>query len=243
VAQKTISYKGHNFAISYELLYPTNEPTIAILHGWGSNKSIMKQAFGKTLLECKHLYIDLPGFGNSSEPPFALDAYDYQAILELFFQTLNIQPQAIIGHSFGGKVATLLNPPLLVLLSSAGIIEPKPLKVKAKIALFKLLKPFGVAKLRSFFVANDAQDLSEAMYATFKNVIKEDFHNIFENFTNDALVFWGDKDTATSPQSGKTIAKLLDAPIKFYDGDHYFFLHHAQDIAQRINHQCNHMNK
>ena len=32
----------------------------------GSNKEIMKQAFGKTLPHYKHIYLDMPGFGKSN---------------------------------------------------------------------------------------------------------------------------------------------------------------------------------
>ena len=141
----------------------------------------------------------------------------------------------MVGHSFGGKIATLLEPQLLVLLSSAGIVMPKPLAVRSKIALYKLFKPLGIARLRSYFVAEDAKTLSKQMYETFKNVVDEDFSPIFAAFENKALICWGDSDTATPPQAGMRIASLMaDAKYIEYEGDHYFFLSHAPKIASQI---------
>ncbi|MCV6607500.1 MAG: alpha/beta hydrolase [Campylobacterales bacterium] len=139
--KKVKNFDGE-FIINYEVLNPQIEKSIVFLHGWGSNKEIMKQSFGKVFQDFKHIYIDMPGFGKSPTGKI-LKTTDYKEIIEKFLKEISVVPDAIFGHSFGGKVATLLAPKNLVLLSSSGILEAKPLKVKAKIALFKLLKPFG----------------------------------------------------------------------------------------------------
>ncbi len=73
------------------------------------------------------------------------------------------------------------------------------------------------------------------MYATFKNVVNEDFTQNFASFKNNALIFWGEKDSATSLESGKKIASLIDnSTFISYDGDHYFFAKNAKDITKRI---------
>jgi pimeloyl-ACP methyl ester carboxylesterase len=194
----------------------------------------MKQAFGSTMESFRHIYIDLPGFGNST-CNIPLTTRDVTRIVELLMIELNAQRDIIVGHSYGGKVATLLNPQVLVLLSSAGIVVPKPIKIKAKIFLFKLLKFVGFAKLRSFFVAEDAKSLSEPMYQTFKNVVNEDFSNEFASFGGKALLCWGESDTATPLSSGEKIEQLMkDSKLVVYKGDHYFFLQHAKDVAKNI---------
>jgi pimeloyl-ACP methyl ester carboxylesterase len=140
-----------------------------------------------------------------------------------------------VGHSFGGKVALLLDPTVLVLLSSAGIYMPKSLKVQTKIALFKTLKLFGLSKLRSKFVADDAKELNEYMYQTFKNVVNEDFSDEFSKYDGKALICWGKEDTATPLSAGKKIHSLIkDSTFAVYAGDHYFFMQNAEDIAQKI---------
>jgi pimeloyl-ACP methyl ester carboxylesterase len=144
-----------------------------------------------------------------------------------------------MGHSFGGKVSTLLKTPCLVLLSSAGIVTEKPWSVKVKIATFKLLKPLGFSKIRQLFVAPDAQGMSHEMYETFKNVVDEDFEDSFSKSKSRALCFWGEEDTATPLYTGEKIAELI-ANSEFYplDGDHFFFLKHAVFIADTITKQC-----
>ena len=238
MASKEITYKDQSFQLSYELVNPAKEKVLLVLHGWGSNKEIMKQAFAKLLPEYKHIYLDMPGFGKSSNE-MILNTEDYANIVQLFLDTLNVKPQIAMGHSFGGKVSTLLNTECLVLLSSAGIVTEKPWSVKVKIATFKLLKPLGFAKIRQLFVAPDAQGMSHEMYETFKNVVDEDFEDSFSKSKSKALCFWGKEDTATPLYTGEKIAGLI-ANSEFYplDGDHFFFLKHADFIANTITQHC-----
>jgi len=238
MASKEITYKEQPFQLSYELVNPAQEQVLLVLHGWGSNKEIMKQAFAKTLPEYKHIYLDMPGFGKSTNE-MILTTEDYANIVKLFLDELGVRITIAMGHSFGGKVSTLLNTPCLVLLSSAGVVTVKPWSVKIKIATFKLLKPLGMKKIRELFVAPDAQGMSHEMYETFKNVVDEDFEASFAKSKSKALCFWGKEDTATPLYTGEKIAGLIENS-KFYplDGDHFFFLAHKDFIAQTITEQC-----
>lgn len=234
MAIKSIQYESHTFDVSYEIVNPQAKVDIIILHGWGSNKELMKKSFSPYMKEFRHIYIDLPGFGKST-CSVALTTEDYVKIVELLMVHLNASKDIILGHSFGGKVATLLEPKVLVLVSSAGIKTPKPLSVKIKIALFKFLKRFGLTKLRSFFVAEDAKELSEYMYQTFKNVVDEDFSEIFQHSHSKVLLCWGKADSATPLSSAKKIESLMqDAILEVYSGDHYFFMNHAADVSKRV---------
>jgi len=234
MAIKSIQYKQHTFDISYEILNPEAKVDLIILHGWGSNKGLMKQTFSPYMDGFRHIYIDLPGFGGST-CSMALTTTDVARIVELFMIHINAQKDIIMGHSFGGKVALVLEPKILVLVASAGIFVPKSLKIKAKIALFKLLKLFGLSKFRSFFVADDAKKLSEHMYQTFKNVVDEDFSDEFSKYEGKALLFWGKEDSATPLSSARKIKELIkDSELYEYEGDHYFFMQNAKDISQKI---------
>ncbi len=238
MATKRVTYREKPFNISYTLVNPSASKSILILHGWGSNKEIMQQAFGDKLSEFKHIYIDLPGFGKSSNN-MILTTIDYAQIIKLFLQILGEDTVVAMGHSFGGKVATLLGADCLVLLSSAGVVTEKPWSIKLKIATVKLLKPLGMKKIRSLFVAPDAKDMSHEMYETFKNVVDEDFESEFSKFQGKALLFWGKEDTATPLYTGEKIATLIKNS-RFYplDGDHFFFLKHSPFIEQKILQEC-----
>jgi len=238
MASKEIIYKDQPFTLSYEMLHPGKEEAILILHGWGSNKEIMKQAFGKLIDRYTHIYLDLPGFGKSSNE-MILTTKDYGNIVSLFLDAIGISPKIAMGHSFGGKVATLLDTPCLVLLSSAGVVTEKPWSVKLKIATVKALKPLGMTFIRDIFKSKDVEGMSHEMYETFKNVVDEDFEAQFAQSRSKALLFWGKEDTATPLYTGEKIAGLI-AKSHFYplDGDHFFFLRHAPFIAQEIETHC-----
>ncbi len=234
MAIKSIQYNQQIFDISYEILNPQASVDLIVLHGWGSNKNLMKKSLSPFMNNFRHIYIDLPGFGSSS-CDVALYTKDYAKIIELFMTQINASKDIMLGHSFGGKIATLLKPKVLVLVGSAGIFIPKAFKIKAKIALFKMFKVFGLAKFRSLLVAEDAKSLSEHMYQTFKNVVDEDFSHEFSSYEGKALLCWGKDDTATPLSSAQKIDKLIKtSTLKVYDGDHYFFMKYAKEISKEI---------
>lgn len=234
MATKNLIVDNKNFDLSYEIVNPTAKKDIIFLHGWGSNKDIMKNSFSSYLKDFRHIYIDLPGFGKTLNN-YVLTTKDYAKVVDEFLKLLLSSKDVIAGHSYGGKVATLLNPKNLVLLSSAGILEEKPFDVKVKIFFAKIFNSLGLNGFTKRFRSSDVNTMSENMYATFKNVVNEDFTSNFSNFSNNALVFWGERDTATSLASGKKMALLLKkSTFTSYDGDHFFFVHNAKNISERI---------
>ncbi len=234
MALKTIKYDNKSFDISYEIVNPSLKKDIVILHGWGSNKDIMSSVFKNHLETFRQIYIDLPGFGKSSNP-YILTTDDYVNITDKFLQEINASKESIVGHSYGGKVAVKLNPKNLILLSSAGILEEKSKKVKIKIKIAKFFNAIGLGGLTKLFRSSDVSNMSQNMYETFKNVVNEDFSKEFENYSGKAFIFWGEEDSATSLESGIKISKLIkNSEFKSYKGNHYFFVENAKDISERL---------
>jgi pimeloyl-ACP methyl ester carboxylesterase len=239
LATKQIDYFDKSFNINYEIVNNDKTEVIVFLHGWGSNKEVMKRGFSDKLERFKHIYIDMPGFGKSDND-YILTTIDYANIMKIFLNKLNINPNeiTIAGHSFGGKVATCLMPKLLVLLSSAGIVEDKSAKTLLTIRMAKIFNRFGLKRVTKMFRSNDVNGMPQNMYETFKNVVDEDFSEYFKGFYKDALIFWGETDTATTLESGKIIHNLIkNSSFKSYDGDHYFFLKYGDDICKIIEKQ------
>lgn len=247
MALKNITYANQTFPLSYELcnLQVENPRGVLVfLHGWGSNKELMKQAFSKYFNEFLHCYVDLPGFG-ASACEVVLHTNDYAKIIESFLRQLqgslsnitSLDSFIIVGHSFGGKVALLLTNALklrtIILLSSAGILTPKSLKTRTKIAIAKIAKTLGLnaKSLRS----KDADNLNEAMYQTFKNVVNEDFSEYFKTCSAQGYIFWGAQDDATPLSSGEKIASLMpNGRLFVLSGGHYFFLNQAEVIQSHF---------
>ena len=235
MAVKEVKYGGKIYRISYETVNPANKDVALFLHGWGANKEIMKKAFGAYFKDFRHVYVDMPGFGASSMHG-ALATKDYAKIMKSFLDELGANPKIIFGHSFGGKVATLLNPEYLALLSSAGIVAKKPLWVRFKITLFKFLKLFGLGFLYKFFATKDVKGMSKTMYETLKNVVDEDFSSKFADFGGKAFIFWGEEDKATPLKSGERVSRLIkNSEFHALKGDHFFFLLHARYIDGVVN--------
>lgn len=222
------------FEVSYLREGSADRPDILFLHGWGANKELMRSVFSKHCENFRALYIDLPGFGASKNDK-ALATADYAAIVGSVLKHLTVDPIAIVGHSFGGKVAVLLDPPCLALISSAGIPKKKSLSVRVKIALAKRFKFLAVNALRGALRTSDAIGLNENMYETLKNVVDEDFSGFFAKRGKKTLIFWGRKDRATPLESGRKMHALIKNSEFFeYDGDHFFFSTYAADIMEKI---------
>lgn len=306
MASRRITYLGESLEIAYikQACQKAQEPrNIVFLHGWGSHKELMHQAFAKSFADYTHYYIDLPGFGAS---PYGeeleskvdsslharelriLDTSDYAHIVLAFLRELGIRADIIVGHSFGGKVAVMCGkldssgndrsayeavkdlsqnkrsgagvssqaslekakstseqptPKTIgeiMLLSSAGIVCKKPLKVRAKIACAKIAK---LAHIRlPFLRASDARALNPTMYSIFKRVVDEDFSPIFAACRHNVSIFWGRDDKATPLESGEKIHALIpDSRLFVLDGDHYFFINQAARVESMYQLQAWHI--
>ncbi|TSA85779.1 alpha/beta fold hydrolase [Helicobacter mehlei] len=224
MARRRIKYRGGEFEIAYDFYNRSACKNVVFLHGWGSSKELMQMAFKPYFAAYNHFYVDLPGFGKSPNDTF-LTPSDYAQIIDAFFNSLQVSPDIAIGHSFGGKVATLCQSKHLVLLSSAGILIPKSFKTRAKIKLAKCLKAWGLQKALCKLRSEDARDLNPAMYEVFKYTVQENFEDPFRACQKQTLIIWGQEDTTTPLEAGQKIAQLI--PHNHFvslQGDHYFFL-------------------
>lgn len=225
MAIREVSLEGKDFELSYEIVRPSIENKILFLHGWGANKEIMRGAFGNLFEDFGLLFLDLPGFGASSNN-YVLNTNDYANIVKKFLDEIGVSPFAIVGHSYGGKVASIINPPRLALLGSSGIILPKPFSVKLKIALSKIAKAIGLSSsLRTIFASDDAKNMSKEMYETFKIVVDEDFAPVFEKVSSKTSLVWGKQDSASPVIAGQKINELIkNSKLFLIDGNHFFFI-------------------
>lgn len=233
MALKHIDLENRGFDISYKIIDNKQNKWLLCLHGWGANKELMEGAFDKYFKNYNHLYVDLPGFGNSSNL-YVLDTMMYARVIERFLQIMKLEVGTVLGHSFGGKVALLLNPKVLILLSSAGLLKKKSLKIRLKIKLAKILKILGINL--TYLRSKDANNLSPNMYETFKNVVDEDFSSFFAKFNNRAIIFWGKDDNTTPLSLGERMHALLrDSSFYVFSGGHFFFLENANNIDRIVN--------
>jgi pimeloyl-ACP methyl ester carboxylesterase len=224
MAIKRVNFKGTQLNLSYLLLNQEKEDSILFLHGWGANKELMKNSFKAFFKDYCHIYLDFPGFGGSSVNE-AMNSYDIKKVTEEFLLVINKTPQIVIGHSLGGKIALLLNPKNLVLLSNSGIVLPKRFSVRLKIKLFKMFKFLGLDRFYKLFASKDVKGMSSVMYETFKKVVNEDMSGHFKDYEGRAVIFWGKDDETMPIAAAHKINSLVKNSTLFeLEGDHFFFL-------------------
>ena len=96
-----------NVKVNYKFLDNDFDKTLVFLHGWGQNIAMM-EPLGKEFSNLYNiLYIDLPGFGSSSEPAYVWSVSDYASCINKIIKDLRIDNPIIIGHSFGGRIGLI----------------------------------------------------------------------------------------------------------------------------------------
>ena len=209
--------------------YYCNEPPVAaatavFLHGWqGSALSWQPILEVFDSRSVKFYALDLPGFGRSQLPQRPFSVGDYAEVVKSFMAKLEIQSAAIIGHSFGGRIAIKLAsayPELiskLVLVDCAGFKDTS-LKKYSVLAIMKLFKPIlflpGLSGLRRFgYKIIGASDYTSSgkLKETFIKVINEDVTAYLPKIKTPTLLVWGQLDRETPLEFGNRMKDLIPA--------------------------------
>ncbi len=198
---------------------------ILFLHGWGSNFSTFDGLTDILKSKYRVIRVDLPGFGKTEAPEKDWDLSSYAKFVREFIKKIEIKPKAIIGHSFGGRVAVkgvsegIFNCSKLVLISSAGIEERGIfLKVVMK-GLAKIMKcilyipPFvfwrkKIRKKIYKMIGSDYDDAGE-MKGMFARIISEDLSPVAKNINFPVLLIWGEEDRQTPLKQGEKFSRLI----------------------------------
>jgi pimeloyl-ACP methyl ester carboxylesterase len=212
-----------------------------LLHGWGCDYHIFDKII--TFLEKSfQVYaIDLPGYGKSATPTVVWGTQQYADIVRTFIETLGIEKPIILGHSFGGRTALALaaefDIPKLILVGSAGITPKRSWKYYYKVYSFKFLKKIAEIlptqyeqKLKGYFLnktaSADYKNASPILRGILSKVVNEDLKYLMPKIKSSTLLIFGEKDTATPVEDGKTMEKLIpDAGLVVMKNcGHYCFL-------------------
>ncbi|HRH23864.1 MAG TPA: alpha/beta hydrolase [Candidatus Magasanikbacteria bacterium] len=233
-------------------------PILCIVPGWGGTKETWKefttQAEGYFDVHC----IELPCFGGVACPNTAWGVEEYGEYV--YEQLEKIRKQSgnkkviLLGHSFGGQVATYVADKYpdsfdeLVLVAAA-VVRPKRIMkrvimrtcariVKTILGLNQENLKLGGIRKKIYHVLSspDYAETSGIMREIFKKVIREDMQHALLHITKKTLVFWGKCDTYTPLRHGKLIAKKLPNSelIVFKNGRHGLHHTHATDILNTL---------
>ena len=215
---------------------------IVLLHGWGQNIAMMKPVGDK--LKGHIIILDLPGYGESTEPPNVWTIYDYVECVHEFLNSIGVKNPIMMGHSFGGKIslayASKYKVKKLVLFASPFKkgIEKMPLKTKIlkaakKIPLLNKLEGFAKKHIGSTDYKNASEMMRKILVETVNLDIREDVKKI----KCPAFIFWGTNDEAIPVEDAKELESLIpDAGLVIYEGcTHYAYLENLGQVVNILN--------
>ncbi len=234
----------NNIKINYE--QKGSGDLIVLLHGWGSNIKLFANLIDLLSRKYTVVAMDMPGFGESQEPPSAWCVDDYVNFVIDFLKGYNTKQVMLLGHSFGGRVIIKLNSrkdlpfevTKVILVDSAGILPPKSNKKSFRTYYYKAGKAFlsnkFVQKIAPDALENFRKKMGSADYAAASplmrqvlvKVVNEDLEPLLPNIKCPTLLVWGVNDTATPLSDGEKMEKLIpDAGlVKLENAGHYSFL-------------------
>lgn len=217
---------------------------VIVLHGWGANINTVMSIVNTIKDRFRVHAIDLPGFGESEEPKFAIDGFEYAEILREYMDKKGIKKAILIGHSFGGKLSIILGSRYpervekIILINSAGLIPNRSIKYYLKVYSFKALKLLyrnlifwekddkKMEKFYKKFGSTDYKDAGGVMREILVKVVNENLEGLLSDIKAPTLLIWGDEDTATPLYMGEKMEReIKDSGLVVLKGTgHYSYL-------------------
>lgn len=206
-------------------------PAMILLHGWGMNYKMMDPLFQHFKNEYKVCNLDLPGFGDSKQPPFAFSIYDYVNVLKDIIREYSLEKPIIIAHSFGARIAfhyaAMFPVHFMIITGGAGIRPVRDFDYYFKVYLFKLLR---FLHIENNMGSEDYKNTSDVMRTTFVKVVNDDVKKDIEKIECEMLLVWGDKDQETPIWMAERICQLNDlATLVIFKGDDHFAYYHQMN--------------
>jgi pimeloyl-ACP methyl ester carboxylesterase len=241
-------FSYHDLPVHYYRV-GSGKPLI-ILHGWGSSAKVM-MPLAKQLTKQRTCYVfDLPGFGESPEPPQAWSIDDYADLIESFLKEQLEAPADFLVHSFGGRILLKLAARTystqyvdnLLITGGAGMTPKRTLRYYYRKYTAKLLKaPFMLlpgnvkksslnwlrgTKLWKTLGSSDYQQLRGVMRETFVKTVTEHLESTLPEISQEVLLLWGEEDAATPLYQAERMEKGLKnaALVTLPNAGHYAFL-------------------
>ena len=214
---------------------------ILLLHGWGCSTDTFKDLQTELSKNFKVFAVDFPGFGCSEAPKGEWGVHDYAEWLGKFILKTNIQNPIVLGHSFGGRIALIINTHTkiskLILTGGAGLVLETGKKGVAKYipAFLKrgIFKKIGI----KLFGSADYKNASPLMREILKKVIAEDLSAYAKQVHVPTLLVWGENDKETPLEMGRKFKELIaDSQLEILTNcGHYAFLEKKSEFMNIIN--------
>lgn len=227
--------------------------TILLIHGWDydnyHHRNPNKDAWEnrKKFIEYLKKYYDvvypnLPGFGICSEPKdkkWTLD--DYAKYISEYVENNNINPDFVLGYSFGGAVAirykTNYNKKTRLILVSPAIVRNKVKNVHF-IKTPKILDSVR-RKIRDLYViyylkTPEMKYGTNFLRNTYQVIVREELINELKLFnSNDYIIVYGENDNMVDPNRviGEVNQKIKKRIKVIKNGGHDIANSHTKELT------------
>ena len=216
-----------------------------MVHGWGARIELLEPLAARL---SRHGYqctmIDLPGFGESAEPPAPFSIFEYAAFCIAYLDQRQLKRVNYFGHSLGGRIGLILGADYsdrlrnLALSNSAGVKIEAPLHSRMRLRFYKSLRrplervgaKSAAASLRELYnrryASDDFRAASPVMRQTLVNIVNQDLLECAGRVSVPTILIWGDADQETPLWMGRKLeAAIPDAALIVHEGaGHYAYL-------------------
>ena len=227
--------------IRYKYIKNGNKPVVLFLHGWGGNENSFDNIYYQLSSNFSVISINLTDIthGYINKP---LTMHDYIVNILCVLNNLKINSCHIVCHSFGFRVALLLNRDSYIHIDSMVVIDGAGIRyqsvlVKCKILVYKFKKKLvkkGVLsnKILQNSGSNDYIILNDNDKTTFKNIVNYDLKKSIKLVNCDTLIVWGKYDYDTPIKCARYIAKnILGAKCVIYNTGHFSYIENRLQFA------------
>lgn len=202
--------------------YGAGPVQVVWLHGWGRASEDFARA-ARALAEegVSSVALDLPGFGASPPPVVAGGARHYSELILPALDEISKEPLVVVGHSFGGTVATVLasrHPELVrgLVLSGAPLLRaPATRRSPWQYRLVRALNAKGLVSdqrieiARQKYGSTDYRAASGVMREVLVASVNESYEAELSNLSVPVTLVWGEHDHDVPVDVAHRVAALL----------------------------------
>jgi len=215
--------------------------SVLILHGWtlSGHDSWLPVAEQLSTNGISSTLIDLPGFGKSPAPTDIWGAQDYATHVAEWIRDTNKSFDAIVGHSFGGAVASQIASSYPSMVKKLVLVAPAIVREPASVRTSRLSNPFFSPLKTVYRVVFGSRDYNQSkgiMKDIMKRVIHEDLSSSLQNISSNTLLIWGTEDTYTPYKYAQLVSEGINgSELKTYQGiNHGIHLHANNKLVDDI---------
>lgn len=228
-------------------------PNLVLLHGWGCTWEIWSPVIARLSESFTLIIPDLPGFGKSEPAEQAWNSYQYAEWLEEFLhKTVAHQKFIVLGHSFGGKIASLYasyhankNLRHLIILDASGLPDTLPKQKQLQQQLIAMVPdsvknaiPFKL-KQRIFKTLRASDDYLVAtpyQKQVLRKILSEHLAKDLAKISVPTAIWWGKLDGATPLHQGQQFQAFIphSTLTVFEKSGHYPFVDETEKFITEL---------